>query len=43
VLLAPGQEGGEDLLQEALERIMGKWHKIDGDPEGYLRRIMYRR
>jgi RNA polymerase sigma-70 factor (sigma-E family) len=43
VLLAPGREGGEDLLQEALERIMGKWHKIDGDPEGYLRRIMYSR
>jgi hypothetical protein len=35
VLLAPGREGGEDLLQEALERIMGKWHKIDGDPEGF--------
>lgn len=43
VLLAPGREGGEDLLQEALERLLRKWHKVDGDPEGYLRRIMYNR
>jgi RNA polymerase sigma-70 factor (sigma-E family) len=43
VLLAPGREAGEDLLQEALERLFRKWHKLDGDPEGYLRRIMYNR
>jgi RNA polymerase sigma-70 factor (sigma-E family) len=43
VLLAPGREGGEDLLQEALERLLRKWHKVDGNPEGYLRRIMYNR
>ena len=43
VLLAPGQQAGEDLLQEALERLLRKWHKLDGDPEGYLRRIMYNR
>lgn len=43
VLLAPGREGGEDLLQEALERLLRKWHRVDGDPEGYLRRIMYNR
>ena len=43
VLLAPGREAGEDLLQEALERLLRKWHKVDGDPEGYLRRIMYNR
>jgi len=43
VLLAPGREAGEDLLQEALERLIGKWHKVDGDPEAYLRRIMYNR
>lgn len=43
VLLAPGQQAGEDLLQEALERLLRKWHKLDDDPEGYLRRIMYNR
>jgi RNA polymerase sigma-70 factor (sigma-E family) len=43
VLLAPGREGGEDLLQEALERLLRKWHNVNGDPEGYLRRIMYNR
>jgi DNA-directed RNA polymerase specialized sigma24 family protein len=43
VLLAPGREGGEDLLQEALERLLRKWRRLDGDPEGYLRRIMYNR
>ena len=41
VLLAPGREAGEDLLQEALERLLRKWHKVDGNPEGYLRRIMH--
>jgi RNA polymerase sigma-70 factor (sigma-E family) len=43
ILLAPGREAGEDLLQEALERLLRKWHKVDGDPEAYLRRIMYNR
>jgi RNA polymerase sigma-70 factor (sigma-E family) len=43
VLLAPGREAGEDLLQEALERLLRKWHNVDGDPEGYLRRIIYNR
>jgi RNA polymerase sigma-70 factor (sigma-E family) len=42
VFLAPGRESGEDLLQEALERLLRKWHKV-GDPEGYVRRIMYNR
>ena len=43
VLLAPGREAGEDLLQESLERLLRKWHTVDGDLEGYLRRIMYNR
>jgi len=43
VLLTPGRESGQDLLQEALERMLRKWHKVNGDPEGYLRRIMYNR
>ncbi len=41
VLLAGSKEAGEDLLQAALERLLRHWRKIDGDPEGYLRRILY--
>jgi RNA polymerase sigma-70 factor (sigma-E family) len=40
-LLTGSQEAAEDLLQAALERLLKHWHKIDGDPEGYLRRTMY--
>lgn len=40
-LLAGGQPAGEDLLQTALERLMRNWHRVTGDPEGYLRRTMY--
>ena len=40
-LLTGSREAGEDLLQHALERVMRRWHRIDGDPEGYLRRTMY--
>src|SRR6478672_3628190 len=43
VLLTPGREAGQDLLQESLERMLRKWHRVHGDPEGYLRRIMYHR
>ena len=39
VLLAPGREAGEDLLQEALERLLRKWHKVDGDPEAATKKI----
>jgi RNA polymerase sigma factor (sigma-70 family) len=41
VLLTLGREAGQDLLQEALERLLRKWHKVHGDPEAYPRRIMY--
>ncbi|MEU7822086.1 SigE family RNA polymerase sigma factor [Catellatospora sp. NPDC049111] len=40
-LLSGGRTAGEDLLQAALERMMRAWRRIDGDPEGYLRRTMY--
>ena len=40
-LLAGGRAAGEDLLQAALERTMRAWRRIDGEPEGYLRRTMY--
>jgi RNA polymerase sigma-70 factor (sigma-E family) len=34
-------EAGEDLLQEGLMRLLRHWARIDGDPEGYLRRTLY--
>jgi DNA-directed RNA polymerase specialized sigma24 family protein len=40
-LLVGEQPAGEDLLQTALERLMRNWHRVTGDPEGYLRRTMY--
>lgn len=41
VLLAASRPGGEDLLQEALERLLRHRRRINGDPEGYLRRTLY--
>jgi len=41
VFLTGSRVAGEDLLQAALERLMRKWQRIRGDPEGYLRRTMY--
>ncbi|GAA0265838.1 SigE family RNA polymerase sigma factor [Cryptosporangium japonicum] len=40
-LLAGGREAGQDLLQAAIEKMMRQWHRIQGDPEAYLRRILY--
>jgi RNA polymerase sigma-70 factor (sigma-E family) len=41
VLLAGSHADGEDLLQAALERVYRHWARIEGDPEGYLRRTLY--
>jgi DNA-directed RNA polymerase specialized sigma24 family protein len=41
VLLGGGPEAGEDLLQAALERLLRRWRRFEGDPEGYLRRTLY--
>jgi RNA polymerase sigma-70 factor (sigma-E family) len=41
VLLAGSREAGEDLLQEALLRLLRHWPRVAGDPEGYLRRTLY--
>lgn len=41
VLLAGGRAAGEDLLQAALERLMRHWHRLEGDREAYLRRMLY--
>jgi RNA polymerase sigma-70 factor (sigma-E family) len=40
-LLTGSRDSGEELLQEALVRLLRRWDKIKGDPEGYLRRILY--
>jgi DNA-directed RNA polymerase specialized sigma24 family protein len=40
VLLAGSREAGEDLLQTAVERLLRRWGRIDGDPEGYVRRTL---
>ena len=39
-LLAGSREAGEDLLQTAVERLLQRWRRFDGDPEGYLRRTL---
>ena len=33
-------EAGEDLLQSAIERLLRQGRRLDGDPEGYLRRML---
>jgi RNA polymerase sigma-70 factor (sigma-E family) len=39
--LLTGDRGhAEDLLQQALERLYRHWGRIDGDPEGYVRRTL---
>ena len=40
-LLAGSRPAGEDLLQAALERVMRRWSRVHGDPEGYVRRTLY--
>ena len=43
--LTGSPEAGADLVQDALERTMLAWNRIEqqGDPEGYVRRIMVNR
>jgi RNA polymerase sigma-70 factor (sigma-E family) len=41
IILAGSRPEGEDLLQSALERAIPRWHAIDTDPEGYIRRTLY--
>jgi RNA polymerase sigma-70 factor (sigma-E family) len=41
VLLAGDRAAGEDLLQDALERMLRSWRHADADPEAYLRRVLY--
>jgi RNA polymerase sigma-70 factor (sigma-E family) len=39
--LAGNRQDGEDLLQAALERVLRRPRRIDGDTEAYLRRVLY--
>lgn len=39
--LTGSRQDGEDLLQAALERLLRNWRRVESDPEGYLRRILY--
>lgn len=42
VLLTGGdRHAAEDLLQNALMKAVGRWHKID-EPEAYVRQVLYR-
>jgi DNA-directed RNA polymerase specialized sigma24 family protein len=40
-LLTGSVQAGEDLLQAAIERLLRQRSRLDGDPEGYLRRTLY--
>jgi RNA polymerase sigma-70 factor (sigma-E family) len=40
IALAGDHQGGEDLLQAALERVLRKPRQVDSDIEGYLRRVL---
>lgn len=40
--LCGGQPDAEDLVQGALAKALLHWPRIAADPEGYVRRVMYR-
>lgn len=42
-LLTGDRHAAEDLLQEALARVAGRWRRVvaGGDPEPYVRRVIY--
>src|SRR5215467_314925 len=41
IALTGSRAEGEDLLQDALERLLRHWRRVESDPEGYLRRTLY--
>jgi RNA polymerase sigma-70 factor (sigma-E family) len=41
IALTGSRQDAEDLLQAALERVLRKPRQVDGDSEGYLRRVLY--
>jgi RNA polymerase sigma-70 factor (sigma-E family) len=41
IALTGSRAEAEDLLQDALERLLRHWRRVESDPEGYLRRTLY--
>lgn len=41
IALTGSRAEAEDLLQDALERLLRHWRRVHTDPEGYLRRTLY--
>jgi RNA polymerase sigma-70 factor (sigma-E family) len=41
IALTGSRPAGEDLLQEALERLLRKPRQVESDTEGYLRQVLY--
>ena len=41
-MLVARVDDAEDLVQESLARCVPVWHRIEGDPEGYVRTVMVR-
>jgi RNA polymerase sigma-70 factor (sigma-E family) len=41
IALTGSRDDGEDLLQAAVERVLRKPRALRGDPEGYLRQVLY--
>lgn len=40
IVLGGSRDSGEDLLQAGLERLFRNWRRVNGDPEGYLKRTL---
>lgn len=41
IALTGSRAEAEDLLQDALERLLRHWRRVESDPEAYLRRTLY--
>ena len=39
-MLTGSHADGEDLVQTALLKVAPRWHRMEGDPEAYVRRVM---
>ncbi len=41
-LLTGHRQDAEDLVQQALVKVVAHWHRIDGDPDPYVRQVLVR-
>ena len=41
-LLTGHRQDAEDLVQQSLVKVVPHWHRIDGDPDPYVRRVLVR-